>query len=889
MVGVVFKTPSLANSFWVGVVCNMHMGLSVIWVLQRVLFGVAEILGRIFQNVRRNTQGIFYCFVGIFNGAPVFANRFCLAGASESGFASWSPINRIDKSGQEADGLHPRKEKEFAIFHNAFFLLLGRPIVGAILYYLGTRVGFLLTFQPHAMSTLWPPNAILTSMLLLTPPRQWWLIVAAALPAHVLAQLGGQIPIMMVLCWFVSNCAEALIAAGCVRRLIGYPVRFDSFRSMALFIVAGALLAPFIASFLDAGFVTALAWGFETYWQVWRMRLVSNGLAMLLIVPLMVIAGSHLLADLRKIKIKRAAEGFILGVGLLTSGTLLFEENNLPTTIVPILAYLPMPFLLWAAMRFGPAGLTTSMLVMVLLSIWAVIHGRGPFGQMTPAQNVFSVQVLNIVMSVPLMLLSAVREEQKNATRALTESETRFRLIADAAPGMLWMSGLDKGCTFLSKGWLEYTGRPLNAELGNGWVESVHPEDLPACLKTYAASFDQQEPFRMEYRLRRHDAEYGWVLDEGVPRYSDDGAFLGYVGMTLDITDRKKVDAALKQSEKRFREVVESQPDMVCRFLPDATLTLVNEAYCRFFGKRREQLIGRSMLELIPEEQHAGFLERMFSMVRNPKTLTMERKMAAADGAEKWHQWIMYPIFDGNGKVAEFQANGRDVTEWRKTEDSLRATHQQINALAYRLIHAEEEERRRIARELHDDFNQKLAAHAIGISNLMEEAGSDGVSVHEKLEKLQNEAISLSDNIRLIAHELHPARIELAGLENTLRSFCTEFSGLSRLEIELYVEVKRTLPEHIGLCCFRVVQESLRNIAKHARARKVQVRVQVLVGSVVLLVADDGVGVEEQNLKTSRGMGITSMEERIQYLSGKFHIGKRKSGGTLIAVEVPIL
>ena len=107
----------------------------------------------------------------------------------------------------------------------------------------------------------------------------------------------------------------------------------------------------------------------------------------------------------------------------------------------------------------------------------------------------------------------------------------------------------------------------------------------------------------MEYRLRQRNGEYGWILDVGAPRYSSDGEFQGYIGMAVDITQRKKTEAVLAQSEKRFREVVESQIDLVCRYLPDTTLTLVNEAYCRFFGKPREQLVGRSMLEFIPPSE----------------------------------------------------------------------------------------------------------------------------------------------------------------------------------------------------------------------------------------------------------------------------------------------
>jgi PAS domain S-box-containing protein len=133
--------------------------------------------------------------------------------------------------------------------------------------------------------------------------------------------------------------------------------------------------------------------------------------------------------------------------------------------------------------------------------------------------------------------------------------ETKFRHLLDAAPVMVWVSAPDKLCTFFNKPWLSFTGRTMEQELGYGWVEGVHPDDLALCYDIWSNEWERREPFQADYRLRRADGEYRWILDNGVPYFAADGTFLGYIGSCIDMTDRKRAEAEARESERRYREV----------------------------------------------------------------------------------------------------------------------------------------------------------------------------------------------------------------------------------------------------------------------------------------------------------------------------------------------
>jgi PAS domain S-box-containing protein len=250
----------------------------------------------------------------------------------------------------------------------------------------------------------------------------------------------------------------------------------------------------------------------------------------------------------------------------------------------------------------------------------------------------------------PARMLGATIDitERKVSEAALRESEARFRAIADTAPVLIWIAGTDRLCNFFNQGWLDFTGRALEQELGNGWSEGVHPDDLAGCLKNYVESFDARRPFTLEYRLRRHDGEYRWISDKGVPRYDSEGNFLGYIGSCVDLTERKRTD-------EKFRLAVEASPNGIVLLDALGRIVLVNAHTEQLFGYTREELIGQAVEMLVPERFRGGHPGHQAGFLAAPEAWAMGagRELFARrkDGTEFAVEVGLSPIQGAEGNL----------------------------------------------------------------------------------------------------------------------------------------------------------------------------------------------------------------------------------------------
>jgi PAS domain S-box-containing protein len=263
--------------------------------------------------------------------------------------------------------------------------------------------------------------------------------------------------------------------------------------------------------------------------------------------------------------------------------------------------------------------------------------------------------------------------ERKLGEERLLESELRFRTVADSAPVLIWMAGVDKLCTFVNKAWLDFTGRTAEQEMGNGWTEGVHPDDLAGCLKRYTEAFDARRPLAMEYRVRRHDGEYRSMSDHGVPRYDAQGAFAGYIGSCSDITERLR-------AEEKFRQVFEAAPNAMIMVDERGEIVLVNAEAETVFGYPREELLGQAVETLVPVRLRRDHPTWRKDFQSKPETRTMGvgRNVLARrkDGSEVPVEVGLNPISTSEGLFIVVSVV--DITERRRAEMETQGLRQDL-------------------------------------------------------------------------------------------------------------------------------------------------------------------------------------------------------------------
>ena len=330
--------------------------------------------------------------------------------------------------------------------------------------------------------------------------------------------------------------------------------------------------------------------------------------------------------------------------------------------------------------RFRPTPLQQELGVVSAMA--APIGARGGrFGVLVAASKTvrdFSGDDAHFLQALANVVGAAV--ERGRADDLVRDSEARFRELADTAPALMWMTDPDGHVTFVNEGWLRFTGRSLEDELGDTFATSAHPDDVATVVPRWREALERREEFRMEYRLRRHDGEFRWVLEVGVPRYAG-GEFVGYVGTATDIHERKAMEQALRGSEARFRELSNTAPVMIWTTDERGSVTFVNEGWLRFTGSTLQQELGARLEHGIHPDDVDEVVASWTAAFARREPWETEYRLCRHDGEYRWIVDRGVPRYEADS-FAGYIGTATDIHERKSMEERLRTVYEREHRVA---------------------------------------------------------------------------------------------------------------------------------------------------------------------------------------------------------------
>lgn len=814
-----------------------------------------------------------------------------------------------------------------------------QTVVLALVYYLGARLGLLLAFEKSNASPIWPPAGIALAGMLLCGRKVWPGVWLGAYIANVVVfthnHASSPFTIISVSALIAcGNTMEALFGRTLCARWLARSSSGDVVSGMETQLLSGKLG---VFKFAAMGLITATvsAWvgplavtiagitPWSDFVPVWICWWFGDASAILLFTPFLVT-----LRDLPLLKrvLHRpgeivAAFGFlVLVVGAVFGEWFGLNGGKLPLTFVTIIP------LIWIALRVGLRGTIAAIVVLSVMAIWNTENGLGPFAQPIANQSrllllsylwIISCTSLALAGTVEARLHSHTALQQANidleaTMSALHESEGRFRSMAESSPVLIWISGIDRMCTYFNRTWLDFTGRSLEQEMGNGWSEGVHPDDIQHCLNIYTSSFDARQPFKMEYRLKRHDGEYRWLMDHGVPRYADASNFVGYIGSCVDITESKAAEDAVRRSETLLRSITDHSTDMIFAKDDRSRIIFMNTTGVRIVGLPLEQIIGRTDTEIhVNNTEAATFLTSDQRVMEMRMTETVEEKFTTSAGTKLTLLTTKTPRLDAAGNVIGIVGVARDITEFKRTQDELyhlnkelekrvtlrtaalqRSNEELCREIAERLrlendiLRIAEQEQRRLGQYLHEELSQHLVGIGFLCRVLSDKLNDENHPKAKGVNELANMLQEALESTRDLAKSYYPIELETGGLPFALQSLAERTSRL--FGVRCYFKSDENLTffsdAQSAIHLYRIAQEAVTNALNHGKATHIVIECKTTHDFGSITITDDGEGFDPQ--KDSNGLGLHFMRYRARLAGAEMEVRKPGPNGCAVTCMV---
>jgi PAS domain S-box-containing protein len=478
--------------------------------------------------------------------------------------------------------------------------------------------------------------------------------------------------------------------------------------------------------------------------------------------------------------------------------------------------------------------------------------------------------------------------ERKLAAEAVQQAEDRTRLIINTIPTMAWSLRADGALDFINQRWLEYAGLSLEEAIAEP-TRPMHSEELPMVMGKWLQDMDAGEPFEAEMRLRRADGQYRWFLVRTEPLRDEHGNIVKWFGSSIDIEDRKLAEDALRQSEFDLAEA-----QRVAR-IGSWTLDIVtnavrwSEELYRIFDVEKTAFGGthEDFLYRVHPDDRTRVLQVNAEAKSSGKPFAVEYRIKTRSDQLKDIRELGFARKDRADAVVGLFGTAQDITDRKRAEKDLEEANRQLKLLSRRRVKVQEEERRHLARELHDEIGQALTAAKINLQAALEEPDhAKSKRIHETTAILER----LLGQVRQISLNLRPSTLDDLGLVPALRSLLDEQGRLASVAVRFSAKnMPENLDPEIQTTCFRIAQEAITNAVRHARSTQISVELSLENGNLRLQIRDNGTGFDAESAQAqTTGLGLIGMKERAALVGGRTRIVASRGKGATVDVTLPL-
>ena len=475
---------------------------------------------------------------------------------------------------------------------------------------------------------------------------------------------------------------------------------------------------------------------------------------------------------------------------------------------------------------------------------------------------------------------------QKDSLEKLKESEQEFRVLAEAMPQIVWICLPNGSNIYFNQQWIDYTGLTMEESRGTGWIIPFHPEDKQQAWDAWQNAIKNNKEYSLESRLRRFDGTYRWWLIHGVPVLDSKGNILKWIGSCTDINELKIAEAELQKSEERFRTIAESALVGIY-VLQDGKYAYVNPAMAHIFGYTVPEMTGMSPNVIVQPIDHGLVVDNINRRIAGEvRTIQYKFKGRHQDGSTR--------IVEVYGSRMEMNSNPVligtliDITEQTLAEKEINEARRQLEELYRHLNNDREIDHNRISRKIHDELGQSLTALKMDL-NWTNDFIEDNLPVKNKITGMIAIVNDIIKKVQHIASELRPAMLDDLGLNTTIEWYCGEFEKRYGIICHLELDDMTAINSKIQLTLYRILQEGLTNIARHAKAKNVIVQIQLSSGKINFKISDDGIGISEKQIISKDSLGLLGIKERLKEFKGILGINSLPNKGTTLVICVPLL